>query len=47
MVEFALITLLLALALCSPWVDDRSPVSMLLDTIAALSGSSIDWLKVL
>lgn len=47
MVEVAVITLLLTLALCSPWVDGRSPASLLLSTIASLSAAHVDWLKVL
>jgi hypothetical protein len=47
MAEVTVITLLLTLALCSPWIDGRSPVGLLLSSIAALSASHVDWLKVL
>lgn len=44
--EVAVVTLFVTLALCTPWLDGDSPAEMLLASIAALTGSYIDWLKV-
>lgn len=46
MVEVVVVTVAMVVALCSPWVDGRSPVGLLLSALGALSGSYIDWLKV-
>lgn len=46
MVEVVVVTLAMVVALCTPWVDGRSPVGLLLSALGALSGSYIDWLKV-
>jgi hypothetical protein len=46
MVEVVVVTLLLTLAMCSPWVDGRSPAGLLLDSLAEISAAWMDWLKV-
>jgi hypothetical protein len=46
-VEVVVVTVAMVVALCSPWVDGRSPVGLLLSALGALSGSYIDWLKVI
>lgn len=47
MVEVVVVTLAVTLALCTPWFDGDSPAEMLLGSLAALTGSFIDWLKVI
>lgn len=47
MVEAVIVTAALVLALCTPWLDDASPVEWLLSSIASLTGSYVDWLKVI
>jgi hypothetical protein len=47
MVEVVVVTLAMVVALCTPWVDGRSPVGLLLSALGAWSGSYIDWLKVI
>lgn len=47
MVEVAVVTLVVTLALCTPWMDGESPAELLLGSLAALTGSFIDWLKVI
>lgn len=46
MVEVVVVTVAMVVALCTPWFDGRSPVGLLLSALGALSGSYIDWLKV-
>ncbi len=46
MVEVVVVTVAMLVALCTPWLDGRSPVGLLLSALGALSGSYIDWLKV-
>lgn len=46
MVEIVVVTVIMVVALCTPWLDGRSPVGLLLSALGALSGSYIDWLKV-
>ena len=45
MVEVVVVTFAMVVALCAPWLNGRSPVGLLL-SLGALSGSYIDWLKV-
>jgi hypothetical protein len=47
MVEVVAVTLVVTLALCTPWMDGESPAERLLGSLAALTGSFIDWLKVI
>lgn len=46
MVEVVVVTFAMVVALCAPWLNGRSPVGLLLSSLGALSGSYIDWLKV-
>jgi hypothetical protein len=46
MVEVVVVTTVMVVALCTPWVDGQSPVGLLLTALGALSGSYVDWLKV-
>ena len=47
MVEVVVVTLIVTLAICTPWLNGESPAELLLDSLVALTGSFIDWLKVI
>ena len=47
LLEAVVVTVVMVLALCTPWLDGLSPVDLLLSSLGGLTGSYVDWLKVI
>lgn len=47
LLEAIVVTVTMVLALCTPWIDGLSPVDLLLSSLGSLTGSYVDWLKVI
>lgn len=47
LLEFILVTTLVALALAVPWLDGQSPAELLLASLASLAAAHVDWLKLI
>jgi hypothetical protein len=47
MIEVVVVTVIMVLALCTPWIDGLSPVDLLLTALGSLTSAYVDWLKVI
>lgn len=47
MIEVVVVTVIMVLALCMPWMGGLSPVDLLLTALGSLTSAYIDWLKVI